>query len=309
MEFELKVSFPSWLLGLVVLILAPLFFWGGADFYSAEVIKNLWDFGHIIFFSVLLLLLLSIKPLAGWREWLWVSVGVLVLGGIIEIAQSFVGRNVSWNDVLHNLFGAWLGLFWGQKPTRKIWCLRVASVCCVLPSAWLIIDSAWADVTMRAQFPVINRFESRAEIAQVRVNGATKAFYQDNTGARHDSQVLAVQLSTQQYAGISLVGPYGNWAGHQFLVMDFYNPDPEPLVLVLKISDYQHDIGSNKFADRFNYPVVLTTGWNEVRIKVDDIQSAPKERDMQLDAITGFAVFAAKLPAPRTFYLDNIRLE
>ncbi len=305
----MKVSLPSWLLGVVIVILAPLFFWGGADYYSPEVIKNLWDFGHIIFFAVLLLLIQSIKPLVSWREWLWVSVGVLVLGGIIEIAQSFVGRNVSWNDVLHNLFGAWLGLFWGQKPTRKIWFLRVVSACCVLPPAWLIIDSAWADITMRTQFPMINRFESRAEIAQIRVNGATTTVHQDNTGARSGSQVLAVQLSTQQYAGISLVSPYGNWTGYQFLVMDFYNPDPEPLVLVLKISDYQHDMGNNELADRFNHPVMLMTGWNEIRIKVDDIRSAPKKRDIQLDAITGFALFAAKLPAPRTFFLDNIRLE
>lgn len=305
----MKASLPSWLSSAVVILLAPLFFLGGPDFYSPEAVKSLWNFGHIIFFSILLLLVQSFKPLTHWRQWLLVSAIALVLGVGIESIQYFVGRNSSWSDLLHNLFGVWIGLFWGQKPTLQIWCLRLASLWCVLPSAWIVIDSVWVDQEMRKQFPLINSFELRPEIQQVRANVKREKIQKVSDIALHGSYSLAVHLTTQKYSGIRLVGPYGDWSPYQFLVMDFYNPDDEPFVLVLKISDYQHDIGSNQYADRFNRVVTLHTGWNEVRINMDDIRNAPAEREMQLEKMTGLGVFAVKLPKPRTFYWDNVRLE
>jgi hypothetical protein len=294
---------------LAVLLLVPFFFIGGADHFSPQYIKTLWDFGHVVFFAVLLLLVQSFKPLIHWQQWVWVTLFALVLGGAIETLQHFVGRNASWDDVLHNLFGVWLGLFWGQKPTRRVWLLRFVSVICVLPAAWLVVDSAWADFVMRKQFPVINSFESRAELQQVYTNGQANAVAQTTGAARHGSQALVVDLSTRLYSGVRLIGPYGDWDGYQFLVMDFYNPQSQPLDLVVKISDYLHDAGSNQHRDRFNRSITLMMGWSEVWIALEDIRNAPAGRLMQLDRMTGLEVFASRLPEPRSFYWDNVRLE
>ena len=305
----MKVSLPFWVSGLAVLLLVPFFFFGGPDYFSPQYIKTLWDFGHIVFFAVLLLLVQSFKSLGHWRHWLWATLVALVLGCAIETLQHFVGRNASWDDVLHNLFGVWLGLFWGQKPTRLVWALRFVSVICVLPAAWLVVDSAWVDFQMRKQFPSVNSFESRAEMQQVRVSGLTKPVVQTTSVVRHGSKALEINLSTRRFPGVSLVGPYGDWSRYQYLVMDFYNPDDEPLALMLKISDYHHDAGKNLYRDRFNRPLVLASGWNEIRIALEDIRTAPADRVMQLDRITGLAVFASRLPEPRSFYWDNVRLE
>jgi hypothetical protein len=51
------------------------------------------------------------------------------------------------------------------------------------------------------------------------------------------------------------------------------------------------------------------TGWNHVRIDLNELRSAPAGRDMQMDKITGFTVFALQLPTSREFYWDNIRLQ
>lgn len=305
----MKANLPSWLSGLFVLIVVPFFFMGGPDAFSSILLKSVWNFGHIIFFAVFMLLIQSFLPLVRWKDWLLVTLLAIGLGIAIEFAQRFVGRDSSWDDVLHNLFGVWLGLFWGQKPTCRVWVLRFASLVCVLPSLSLVLDTAWGDVVMRQQFPLVNSFESRHEMQQIRASLARATVRQIDKVTRHGHLSLSVTLSTEKYAGINLLGPYGDWSDYQFLAMDFYNPGSERLELVIKISDYQHDAGTNQHGDRFNYPVVLMTGWNQVRIDLNDIRSAPAGRSMQMDRITGLAVFALQLPAPREFYWDNIRLQ
>lgn len=305
----MKANLAAWLSGLLILIVVPFFFVGGPDALSSALLNNVWNFGHIIFFAVFMLLIQSFLSLVRWKDWLLVTLLAIGVGIVIEFFQHFVGRDSSWDDVLHNLFGVWLGLFWGQKPTPWVWALRFTSLAFVLPSLSLVLDRAWGDVAMRQQFPLVNSFESRHEMQQVRVSAALASVLQTDRVVRHGHLSLLVTLSTKKYAGISLLGPYGDWSYYQFLVMDFYNPDPERLELVIKISDYQHDAGTNQYGDRFNYPVVLMTGWNQVRIDLNDIRDAPAGRSMQMDRITGFSIFALQLPIPREFYWDNIRLQ
>ena len=162
---------------------------------------------------------------------------------------------------------------------------------------------------MRQQFPLVNSFESRHEMQQVQAGEARATVRQSDSVVRDGHKSLSVVFSTEKYAGIRLLGPYGDWSDYQFLTMDFYNPEAERLELVIKISDYQHDSGGNLHGDRFNYPVVLMTGWNHVRIDLNELRSAPAGRDMQMDKITGFTVFALQLPTSREFYWDNIRLQ
>jgi VanZ family protein len=309
MESFLKASLPSWLSGLFILLVVPFFFVGGPDGLSPTLIKNAWNFGHIIFFTVFMLLVQSLRPLGHWHSWLCVTLLAIGIGIAIEFVQRFVGRDSSWDDVLHNLFGVWLGLFWGQKPTRPVWFLRCISLVLVAPAFWLVIYSAMADIVMREQFPLINSFESRFELAQVQAHPSLAKTQQVSSLHTHGSYGLQVELGTSKYAGLSLIGPYGDWSGYQFLQMDFYNPEHEPLELVLKISDTSHDQGTNSVNDRFNRKLVLTHGWSQITVDLKDVREAPRNRVMQMDEISGMAVFVMKLSRSRVFYWDNIRLQ
>lgn len=305
----MKASLPSWLSGLFVLLVVPFFFVGGPDVLSPMLLKNMWNFGHIIFFTVFMLLIQSFRPLAHWHSWLGVTLVAIGVGIAIEFVQRFVGRDASWDDVLHNLFGVWLGLFWGQKPTRPVWLLRCISLLLISPAFWLVIYSAMADIVMREQFPLVNSFESRFELAQVHANPHNAKTQQVNSLHTHGTYALQVELGTAKYAGLNLIGPYGDWSGYQFLQMDFYNPEREPLELVLKISDTTHDNGTNRFDDRFNRKVVLMQGWNHIQVDLNDVRRAPRNRVMKMDEISGLALFVMQLTIPRTFYWDNIRLQ
>lgn len=305
----MKASLPSWLSGLFVLMVVPFFFVGGPDASSSFLLKDAWNFGHIIFFTVLMLLIQAYKPITGWRAWLWVTVIALAAGGLIEAAQHFVGRNASLDDILHNLFGVWLGLFWGQKPTPVIWVLRLISVLCITPAMWLVIDSGIGNLALRYQFPLLNSFESRHELQQIHPNNRQVKIDQTQSLHTHGAHAMRVSLDVRPYSGVNLITSYGDWTGHSVLLLDLYNPDSEVLDLVIRISDYQHDRGANKFNDRFNRRIVLAQGWNQVQIDLNDVRTAPRKRSMQMDNISGMAIFAAQLPRPREFYIDNIRLQ
>lgn len=304
----MKASLPSWLSGLFILAVVPFFFVGGPDATSSVFFNRAWNFGHIIFFAVLMLLVQAYRPLSGWRAWSWVTLVALMVGGLIEFTQHFVGRNSNFDDVLHNLFGVWLGLFWGQRPTRLIWLLRFVSLVLVAPGFWLVLDSGIANLLMRNQFPLINNFETHHEIQQIQADARIAQTRQVSSLAASGNHSLEIIFSTREYAGFRLLGPYGDWSGYRYLTMDFYNPEDAPLMVVLKISDRQHDGGENRFDDRFNRRVHLNPGWNKVQIGLEDIRNAPRKRAMHMAEISGFTLFVEQLAQPRKLYWDNIRL-
>ena len=305
----MKLSLPFWLSGLFVLIVAPFFFVGGPEASSSVLLKNVWNFGHIIFFAILLLLIQSSKPLVGWKTWLWVTIIAIAVGALIEFVQFFVGRNASLDDVLHNVFGVWLGLFWGQKSSRIIWQLRFVSSLLIAPALWLVIDSAIAHTNMRIQFPLINSFESRHELQQLYANNSSVKIQQTQQFHTHGIASAQISLDTHPYSGVSLLGSYGDWNGYAALSLDLFNPDAEPLELVVRIADVQHDRGDNSFNDRFNRRILLQQGWNQVRIDLNDVRTAPHKRVMHMHQISDITIFAASLPRPRDFYLDNVKLQ
>lgn len=305
----MKASLPSWLSGLFIIVVVPFFFLGGPDALSPTLLKNAWNFGHILFFAVLMLLIQSFKPLVHWQQWLLVTLIAIVIGSLIEFIQGFVGRSANVNDVLHNVYGVWLGLFWGQKPTRSVWLLRFLCVLLVLPGVWKVMDSAMAEFTMRNQFPRISSFENRSEFQQLRFSPAEISLNKEQKFYTAGNSSLHIRLGTQRYSGFRLVGPYGDWGQYSQLSMDFYNPGAEPFELVLRVSDYRHDRGANAYNDRFNRRLLLSPGWNHIGIATGDIRSAPQGRSMIMDEISGLGIFTVKSPVPREFYLDNIRLQ
>ena len=56
---------------------------------------------------------LALLATLGWglnRSLIWVFLGLVALGGSLEIAQSFMGRDGEWSDFFANDLGALLGL-------------------------------------------------------------------------------------------------------------------------------------------------------------------------------------------------------
>ena len=102
--------------------MALLFFFGGPDYYSTRSFKHFWDLGHIIFFAIFTYLILSLwqkLPKLTFRcQCAWIFGMTLILGVIVEIGQSGIGRSPGLGDLARDFIGASLALFF-WAPSRK----------------------------------------------------------------------------------------------------------------------------------------------------------------------------------------------
>ncbi len=297
------------LLSLLVLSVSPLFFVGGPDWVSPDIARELWNFGHIVFFAALTLLIHQFISLTQWRRWLLLTVLVLVVGMVIELIQGAIGRHKSWQDVFYNLTGVWVGLFWFLKPSPGVWLGRCIALVALSPAAITVLAAAYSYGLMHQQMPVVNNFDSSADMQQVHFNSAQVQITQSENYSVNGQFSLAVTLNPGRYSGIRLTIPARNWTPYRHLKMSFFNPDQELLIVSLRISDLQHDRGDNLYNDRFNKLLTLKQGWNEVVIPLSEIESAPKTRAMNVAEVSSIGLFASNLAHARKFFWDYIYLE
>lgn len=297
------------LLTLLAVIMAPCFFIGGPDWVSLDIVRQLWNFGHIAFFALCTVLIHQYVSLAHWSRWLFLSLVVLIIGIIIEQVQGIIGRHKSWQDVFYNLTGVWLGLFWFLKPSPGVWMGRIWALVAFMPAFLAVLMSAYGYWSLQQQMPVINSFETGMEIQQLHFNPERVQVMQMKNHATQGLFSLAVTLNPARYSGVRVAVPVSDWSPYQQLQMDFFNPEPELLIVMLRISDRQHDRGENRFDDRFNQLITLKPGWNHIAIPLSRIRTAPKARAMNLDEVSSIGLFASNLPAPREFFWDYLFLK
>lgn len=282
----------------------PFFFMGGPAYYSAPLYKTLWDSGHIIFFMGLVFVLREKIHLADWRYSLSLAIGVLGVGSLIEIIQQHTGRDGNWQDVLRNLVGIWLGIFWLQKNNRWVAWGRFIGIMLLVPTVTLVLLAAWSQYRTQKQFPQIANFESPIDTHSWK--GRVERVSTLHTNQNHS---LKIHLTTEMYSGASLNTFFNTWQGYKTLTLDVYNPDSQPIDLILRVNDIQHEKNGSHYNDRFNMPMHLTQGWNYIKIPVAAILYAPAARQIHLHSISSMAIFALKLPKERDIYVDNIKLE
>jgi len=109
----------AWLFWPALVVVA----WGELTPHPPKLADLLWDKAeHFIAYFGLTLL----ASLAWGLRWslVWVFVAMVALGGVLEILQSFVGRDAEWGDFLANDLGALAGLgvavFYLAIPRRLV---------------------------------------------------------------------------------------------------------------------------------------------------------------------------------------------
>lgn len=296
----------NWLL-IPVLIASPLFFIGGPDWLSAPLFRTAWDQGHWVFFACLLFWLQGRWPLRQPRQWLVLTLVVLVLSAVIEGVQSLVGRQATWQDILTNLIGTWVGLFWGQRTTPWVWLGRLISLLLVLWQSQGVVEQGLAEYRQFRQFPVLSDFESRWDL--VYWGGEVKRVKEPVAQGRYSLAVPLLSTRENPYAGTHFRHLVGDWRGYRTLNLSIYNPDADSLRMTLRINDEIHDRTENLYSDRYNGRLMVEPGWNHYRIPLEDIANAPEARTMDLAHVNRLLIFATGVSEPRWVYLDNLRLK
>jgi hypothetical protein len=279
------------------------------SFYAA------WNQGHILFFALWTALLLRRYPNLVHRPLpaqLAVVLGfALIFGGLAEILQMLGGNGPpSLIDMSRNLLGALTGwtffstaLTW--RPPRYRWSGRVAVagliVISLLPLGRALLEEAAA----RYAFPLLAGFDQPFELdrwsGDARFQIAEPAFDPGNP-------MLEILFLTDHYSGVALKHFPRDWRGFSHFAFNTYNPEATPLDIVCRINDRRHNRDGYRYRDRFNRRLSLPPGWSQIRLSIDEIATALADRRMDLDDVLQVGIFTVSLTAPRTLYLDDVRL-
>ena len=309
----LNKSHSLWIISILLLTGSILLFIGGPDYYSSRSLKHSWDMGHVLYFALLAILLSRCSLVARMPlVWQWTTIlTITFLFGIsIEFMQYGTSRTPDIGDVLRDLTGSLLVLVFGPSgskllPVKRRLTLQLSvvalSLVLILPFARSLIDEAisWY------QFPLLSGFETPFEIDRW---GGDDRLSVESITSISDGKLLKLSLTTDKYLGTSLKYFDGDWSSARMLNIRFYNPDKNPLRIVCRIHDLQHNDGHEEYEDRYNNSFLLAPGWNQIEIDLDEVKQSPVGRDMDMTRIRGIGIFAVSLPSPRTLYIDEIRL-
>lgn len=297
---------------------SPFFFVGGPGSLANRIFHTAWDLGHILFFSLVSWLLLSLSSMKKKEEqtsrmFARVFFLVLIAGIIVELLQmTFTRRSPDLFDVLRNQTGCLLvcaffrshGL---QGVSRSLHhrLFQGGVVCLFLAALWPLFKTVTDEVLLNRQFPVLSSFETPFETSRwvdERQVSRERVIVHDGRGA------MKVRLSTAMYSGTSLVHFPPDWSGFKTLRLSVFNPGWEELTLHCRIHDREHKHHGQLYGDRFHAKFVLKHGWNDLQISLEKVRGAPMEREMEMDKIERLGLFVVKQSVPKVIYLDDVAL-
>lgn len=308
---------------LLVVILPFLF--TDFNFMDRRLVRLFMDTGHIPLFiligvvlqgffrplksrvkaqpTIIPLLLLILLP----------AFSLLLIAALIEVGQSFVGRNADLVDVRKDMLGSCIFLYVWLWSFFRSQLLRFSAgliLICWLAFEVLPFSSALMDrVRIHRDFPVLADFENKAEMSRWgeglarRVDSKSKHVKAEGLSGH----VMKLYLNTDSFSGIVGEGLNRNWLGYKTLAFDFYNPNPYVLILHVKVEDHQTMLSGYKFSDRYNGIYIMRPGLNNYTVSLDKVAEAPENRRMNFEN-TRLSFFFANLSKKTFVYLDNVRL-
>lgn len=279
-------------------------------------VQEFWNLGHAVLFFLMGHLIYSFSPGLFLRrlrcQALVLGASVLAAGSVIELVQAMIpGRFPSFSDILVNLGGAGIYLFWKNRNKTGKKTIPYAAIACIIALiSWPFVRAVSDDITAIRQFPVLADFETPFEAS--RFKSDTADYKITSQRAFHGKHSLRLRLDADNtYSGIFLHYMPRNWQSFSRLGFAVYNPQSGPIRLTARIHDTAHEnLPSQQVSDRFNKSFLLTPQtWTEVEIDLTDVRHAPLERQMDLKEIFAFGVFVTNPAKDTTLFFDRIVLK
>ena len=278
-----------------------------APTYAGRTIENA---GHMPLFFVGTLFILSLLrhewELEGVRLYAYAGLIGTAAGLVSEVIQMPLRRDASWEDVFTDAVGVVCALAVHAAVTRRERLSGAArataaliALGCITTYVAPIVSMVRAYAHRNSQFPVLASFDSRVELSWI-----------VGYGIRRDviAGVLEVEFVRRVFPGFSFYEPVHDWRQYKTLVVDAENPEEaEVLHLGVRVHDTPHN---REYADRFNRTFDLAPGERRsLRIPLDDILRAPRNRLMNMTQISDVTLFRTKEGGSQRLRLHSMRLE
>ncbi len=293
---------------------AVLLFVGGPDYDSPRLYRSVWEFGHIFaFFVWTVAVLVTYEPFARLslqRQLVLTLPVVISVGALIELAQVVLGRSYSALDIVNDLLGstaaiAFVSYRGSSASTRSLAIIRGVIVAFLVIQSWPVAKTLIDDTIAWWQFPLLADFETPFELTRWR---GTDRITIDKRMSRHGTASLSVLLQVAKYSGASLQHFPADWRGYMALRLSIHNPLPGIFPITISVHDARHVETGRAYSDRFTTTIRLYSGWNEIEIPLDQIETAPRSRRLDLRAVRDVSILAVDVHEPRVIYIDNVGL-
>lgn len=312
------------MLALIAVALILLVVLGGLPSHT-EAIAVFNNAGHAPIFAIIAWITLQLiarrRTEPSWRHYVIAFFVATLLGVLVEVVQSFIGRDAEAGDVLMDASGAAFALcvskVWQDRAThgsaRSTHVLALSAVALLAASIVLapLLRTAMAYRERDTAFPELARFDRPLGLYFFKVHDLTldplpmPARWAKSQGER----AVRVLVTAPDLPGVMLTEPARDWRGYGKLTFDVVNPEASPLQLILRIHDRWHD---QRSSDRFNRAYVIearTRG--TIEIPLPEIEGAPRGRKLDLANVAGVGLFQPTRDATpgEVFYLAHLRLE
>lgn len=268
--------------------------------------KALFDAGHVPLFGVFsLALLATLRPLVSSnrsRLYLLSFLGVIVVGGLTEYAQSFTARDSEFMDVVRNVLGGACFLllalaFERADRLRALWRVPAIAVAFGLAALSLLPLAGVFDALERRDqaFPTLFAFDEKWELHFIRTRDASAALVDGSAG-----RALEMDFYGSDYPAVILHQLSPDWSGWERLAMEV--SCEKPTTLFVRIDDAQR---GTRRGERYDGRFELQPGNQRIEIPLEDIRQAPASRQMDLRRMHSITLFTG---ASGTVLLEGIRL-
>lgn len=237
----------------------------------------------------------------------------LLLGVLSEAAQIPGPRDASIEDLIADWLGSisalllLLAVAKGDLANRRIraTCAITGIILMFLALTPLILVSA-AYVERNRSLPMIFSFDVRFSKTFLRLQNSTIVVTSDPTVER---EIGKVTLESGSWPGLIFHDLWPDWRDYSYLIVELATDDENSLEIHIRVHDENHSRGNQPYDDRFNMTYNLKYGTRVIRIPLDEIRDAPRDRQMDLSRIHGIVIFATRAETGRKFDLIELRLE
>jgi VanZ family protein len=274
--------------------------------YAGRTLENA---GHTPLFLIATLSVLFVLRhdlrIGGARSYALAGLIGVGAGLLSEVIQQPLRRDASWEDVFADAVGvvcalALFALFDRRAAIGKGTRLAAAALAlvCIVMYFEPIVSMGRAYLHRNGQFPMLADFSSSTELYWVVGYGVNRDIVR---GA------LEVEFDADTFPGLSLHEPMPDWSGFKTLVIDVENPETVPLYLGVRVHDRRH---GKTYNDRFNRRFDLAgSERRELRIALDDIRHAPRERLMDMAHISDITLLRSGKTGSRRVRIYSVRLQ
>lgn len=287
-----------------------LLFYEGFIHNPSRLIKSIWNFGHVIYFYLLIFILINssfFRQVSTATQVSSLLLIALLLGGLIEWIQLGSSRETSVLDLANDIIGASLAIVIHLRVnTRTIFytITKLLIFGLLIFALSPIIKSLYLDILEKRQLPLLinfsnpyalEYFKSDAKIQIIPINKQAKG--------------LSVVFDNIRFSGVGFEEFEPDWSQFKTLKLEFINPEKYTQLITLRIHDDIHHQSGNAYSDRFNQRYKIMAGNNAIQIKLDTIKNAPMQRKMNLSNVKNIKFFSQFDKRQSNLILTKISLQ